>query len=183
MLANTAAFPLPAYPGRAAEAEGLLQRLLRKKLEVGAEGWVEEGRGRGREVVEGGVGMGGGVGSGVVGGGDMGGGDRSGEGSGGEGKEDEGEGDLLGEGGLWVWAGMEANRVARGYKWGGVGEEEEEEDGEDEDMDEDMEGEGGDGEKDGGATTGGEGGGEMLPMGDVLRFLSTGREAVGKVDG
>lgn len=144
-----AAFPLPSYPARGAETEGLLQRLLRKKLEVGAEEWVEKGRERGRGVFEG-------------------------LGAGGEG--------LVGEEGLWAWAGMEANRVARGYRWGGVGGEEDEGDDED-DGDEDMEeGEGGGGEeRDEGATGDGEGGGEMLPVGDVLRFLSTGREATGKV--
>jgi len=154
-----AAFPLPCYPGRAVEAEGLLQRLLRKKLEVGAEGWVEEGGERGREAVQG---------RGLEGG------EKEGEEEGGLG------GEWMGEGGLWVWAGMEANRVARGYRWGGVGGEEE--DGEDEE-DEDMEGEedekgesGGREEKDGESI----GGGEMLPVGDVLRFLSTGREAVRK---
>jgi len=90
----------------------------------------------------------------------------------------------MGERGLWVWAGMEANRVARGYRWGGMGGEEE--NGEDEE-DEDIEGEedekgesGGREEKDGESIGGGEGGGEMLPVGDVLRFLSTGREAVRK---
>jgi len=162
-----AAFPLPSYPGRAVEAEGLLQRLLRKKLEVGAEGWVEEGRGRGRKMVEGNESEGGLIGEGEVGG----------EGNG-------GERGLMGEEGLWVWAGMEANRVARGYRWGGVGEEQEDgEDEEDEDMegDEDEKGESGGREEKGGESIGGgEGGGEMLPVGDVLKFLSTGREAVRK---
>lgn len=170
-----AAFPLPTYPGRAIEAEGLLQRLLRKKLEVGAEGWVEEGRVRGRVVVEG---------MGAEDGGDSFGG-REGEGYGGVGAGFLG-GEMEGEAGLWMWAGREANRVARGYRWGGMGEEEEEEGEEGEEDDEDMEGKGdgavenGEGEeKEGGST----GGGEMLPVADVLRFLSTGREPVRKVEG
>ena len=45
----TAVYPLPSYPGR--DEEGLLSQLLRKKLEVGVEEWVEQGREEGQRVL------------------------------------------------------------------------------------------------------------------------------------
>ncbi|KAL8806648.1 MAG: hypothetical protein Q9182_001176 [Xanthomendoza sp. 2 TL-2023] len=44
-LNNMAVFPLPTknFPAATAEQEGVLLQLLRKKMEPGVEGWVEEG--------------------------------------------------------------------------------------------------------------------------------------------
>ena len=45
LVSGTAAYPLPNFPGAAEEA--LLVQLLRRKLEVGVEDWVREGRDEG----------------------------------------------------------------------------------------------------------------------------------------
>lgn len=42
LIASTAIYPVPLYPGR--EKEGILNQLLRKKLEPGVEEWVEHGQ-------------------------------------------------------------------------------------------------------------------------------------------
>ena len=49
LLASTAIYPVPLYPGR--EKEGILNQLLRKKLEPGVEEWVEQGQKIAEEVV------------------------------------------------------------------------------------------------------------------------------------
>ena len=49
LLASTAVYPVPSYPGR--EQEGLLGQLLRKKLEPKVEEWVEQGQKVGEQVV------------------------------------------------------------------------------------------------------------------------------------
>ena len=49
LLASTAVYPVPSYPGR--EKEGLLGQLLRKKLEPGVEDWVGKGQKTGEQVV------------------------------------------------------------------------------------------------------------------------------------
>ena len=155
---------------------GLVQNLLRKKLGGEAEEWVEEGGRRGRGVL-------GGVG----------------------GWEGEGMGDGGTEKGLeelWAWAGPEANRLARGYRWGvgGLGEEgeegEEEEEEEEDDGDEDEdEGEEEDEDVMEVSAPGAAGAGdrigvvgiekvigvveevkEPLPLEDILRFMTTGRQ-------
>lgn len=49
LLASTAIYPVPLYPGR--EKEGILHQLLRKKLEPGVEEWVEQGQKTANRVV------------------------------------------------------------------------------------------------------------------------------------
>lgn len=88
-LAATSVYPLPVYPGR--EEEGLLSQLLRKKLEVGVEEWVEQGKEGGDQVLT-------------------------------------TPGAAKSWRGLWEWAGVEANGVARKYDWGGDLEEDDEDD-------------------------------------------------------
>lgn len=147
--------------------------MLRKKLGEQAEAWVEEGGKRGRDIASAGE-----VGEGM----------RDGDGGGVSSEEGLKE--------LWAWAGPEANRLARGYSWGvgGVGDEDEgegESEGDDEDdRDEDMEDEEDEEEPTEGKAlgVGGEGeGGQVdvgrgeevkkpLPLEEVLRFMTTGRQ-------
>ncbi|MCJ1233265.1 mediator of RNA polymerase II transcription subunit 8 [Varicellaria rhodocarpa] len=165
LLSRMAVYPLPSFPGRT--QEGLLQQLLRKKLEPGVEEWVEEGR------------RGGGVGMDDKE-------DEGGEGEGGGGgkvdmgKKEEG---ALTE--LWAWAGGAANEEARMYVWGGGGEggsgdeEEDSEEGEGEGEEQEEEGEGEDGDvmdiDSGGVGKGGEKVALVpVPVAEVLRFMMTG---------
>lgn len=172
LLARLVAFPTRGFPGTEAEKVGLVQTLLRKKLGGEAEAWVEEGGRGGKEIAAGG-------------------GAGDGDGDGGRGGE---RGELEG---LWAWAGPEANRLARGYRWGvgGEGEDEDEEMGEGESEEEEEDEEGSEEDEEGGAmegkmvTRGGEGadgvvvkdeeGGEEgkdpLALEEVLRFMTTGR--------
>lgn len=158
---------------------GLVQNLLRKKLGGEAEEWVDEGGRRGREVL-----------------GEFGGGpgeDGKWKGDGDEGVE-KGTGEGLEE--LWAWAGPEANRLARGYRWGvgelgDVEEEEEEEEEEEDEEDEDEADEeddvmevsppvaAGAGERVGvvgKAIRGSEEVKKPVPLDDILRFMTTGRQ-------
>lgn len=150
---------------------GLVQNLLRKKLGGEAEEWVEEGARRGRGVLAGAGGGENGLEKGTV-----------------EGLEE-----------LWAWAGPEANRAARGYRWGvgalgeegEEGEEDEEDEEEEEDEDEAEEEEeddvmevsapvaAGAEERPGVAEKGigvAEEVKEPLPLEDILRFMTTGRK-------
>ncbi len=96
-LQKIIAYPLPSYPGRT--QEGLLNQLLRKKLEPGVEDWVDSGLQEGEKVA-----------------GDS---DDGGKEPNGMKVQDWRE--------LWGWAGVEANELARGFEWFGDGEEEDNE--------------------------------------------------------
>lgn len=94
---SVAAFPLPTsatvVPGKEKRErhEGAVTQLLRKKLEMGVEAWVEGGGEEGRRaVVE--------------------------EGMGGKDGGDGGEGEGWRE--LWEWVMLRANEEGRGYAWG-----------------------------------------------------------------
>ena len=148
-LSAIAAYPLPAYPGR--EEEGLLSQLLRKKLEVGVEEWVQDGRETGEQVL---LGPEKGIGAG-----------------------EEAEAWRS----LWEWAGVEANGVAREYDWGGDLDDESEEenaDGNEEGKADEKDGGGANGVNlgeeglMGGAGDGG--GGKPVPLDDILRFMARG---------
>ncbi|KAL8756585.1 MAG: hypothetical protein Q9184_004453 [Pyrenodesmia sp. 2 TL-2023] len=174
LFASVAVFPLPQFPGR--EQEAMLAQMLRKKLEMGVEEWVQRGWEGGRKLVaesdrEG-----------VVGGGRrMRKEDWTGQGD----DEEDGDGDGDGDGGgekmgLWKWAMLRSNGDARAMVEAREEEEEEEEGGEEEGESGGMKVEEG-GEDSGEGTGGQEGkgeGAEPLEMGQVLRFMSTGVEPV-----
>ena len=104
----------------------------------------------------------------------------------------EGAGDGDGIEGLWGWAALEANRLARerewmGNKWSveerrdmGLGSEDEDEEDDDEEEDDDDEqmddgnGAGGGLSKKQGVDAKREAGGKMMDMEDILRFMSRG---------
>lgn len=118
----------------------MLGQLLRKKLEVGVEEWVEQGREAGEQVT---MSLGG---------------------------SDEWRG-------LWEWAGITANGVAREYDWGGdLDDDEDEEDEEDEKDDASEEPEGkqlGEETRKEVITRAAE---KPMSMDDVMKFMARGEE-------
>ena len=101
----------------------------------------------------------------------------------------KGEGYVDGLREMWAWAPGEANRVARGYTWGGGEEEEGEDEGEGEESGEEEEEEDGEGDdeamevdeegsKDEGKNKG-PSGQRILGVEEVMRFMMSGRTPVG----
>ncbi|KAL8989893.1 MAG: hypothetical protein Q9169_008256, partial [Polycauliona sp. 2 TL-2023] len=188
LFTSLSIIPLPSYPR---DQEGLLLQLLRKKLEPGVEGWVEEGLGyigggvEGyRENHRGGEGEGGDVGRGD-GEGYMGGGGEGG-GKGGEMHVEEWKE-------LWEWAPVRANEEARGYEWfseeftveereGGMDVDADKVDDDDEEENEEDKVDAGDEDKGSGKGGGDRDGqgeakaevGKVVKMDDQLRFMSIG---------
>jgi mediator of RNA polymerase II transcription subunit 8 len=187
LLASLAVYPLPAYPGRS--EEGLLEQLLRKKLEPGVEDWVERGRDAGLAATRAA--------------------NTSTATATGEQPQPQMSRDELRE--IWAWAGGAANEQARAHPWGGdftreeveqgvegvqtglrrklraPGEDESSDEDDDEDEDEDMEdvaevgvrrkstAEGQGLEFDILKETGGKGEGKPMPLAQQWRFMLTGQ--------
>ena len=150
-LAATAVYPLPSYPGR--EEEGLLGQLLRKKLEVGVEEWVESGRDEGQRIF----------------------GPSSSIPNSSSTVQSTAAADHWRR--LWEWAGIEANGVAREYDWGGDLDGDDEDDAED--ADEEMDEDGVDAGKTGSQVKAEETvKGKPMSLDDMMRFMAKGTDGI-----